>query len=138
MYREELLLDFRAIYNTSINEISLSISVDEAMAMIKGLAHRTDSWYFAKLNKWDYPMDRGNLILLDIFDAFRQANSKQKPKPSQRPFKPKESTVFSGTPMSKSEADIVYANVRANLHLIKGKEEPLWQPQVELRKRTSS
>ena len=138
MYREELLLDFRAIYNTSINEISRSISVDEAMAMIRGLAHRTESWYFAKLNKWDYPMNRDSLILLDIYDAFRQANSKNKPKPSPRPFKSKESKVFAGTPMSKAEADVTYANVRANLHLIKGKEEPLWQTPQESPKPTSS
>jgi len=57
----------------------------EAMRQTKILARDTASQVGAALAGWQYPVSRGELALMDLYDAFAQATFK-KPKPYPRPW----------------------------------------------------
>lgn len=67
------------------------MSWGEALRLVRLLRKDTSSQFAASAEGWDFPLDRGTLATLDVFDLTLQANSdpkKGRPKPHPgRPFK---------------------------------------------------
>jgi hypothetical protein len=82
----QLAYDFRARFNLSIDDIGHSISLREASLLIAMLQAHTDSWVFAAVNGWDYPVSREWIALAHTYDLHAAVNSKQKPKPYPAPW----------------------------------------------------
>lgn len=77
--------------------------------LLNGLRLNPSSLYFAKVNKWKYPVSQEWLLLADFIDTFIAANngSKKKAKSYPRPFKIG-NTNFSGSKVSIEEARKLY------------------------------
>lgn len=88
-YPAELAVDFRSLFNISITDVGDTVSYKEAIYLISGLSDNPRSWFFCKLNQWDYPVTLEYLAILNLLDSFIMANSdpkKKKNKPHPRPY----------------------------------------------------
>lgn len=81
----EFAYDFRSRFNLSIDDIGFSVSYREALLLTSVLLRETDSWLQAAYNEWQFPASKEWIMLVQQFDAFVAANSKN-PKPTQMPW----------------------------------------------------
>lgn len=90
------------------------MSWGEAVRLTRILTADPSSQIAAELGGWNYPLTRGELILLDHYDlthAIGAAGSRQKPKPYPRPWPEKQS----GRKVTKPSADLTQDEVLAAL-----------------------
>ena len=89
------------------------MSWGEAVRLTRQLTADPSSAVCAALQEWDYPLSREALALMDLYDAFTNANFKN-PKPYPRPWPDPNRTVYGkGTALPLDELARVLAAHRA-------------------------
>jgi hypothetical protein len=84
--RTGLARDFREKFNTSIDQIGLSVSYPEAWDLILTLRADPSSWFHASISGWDHPLSYEAITLRDMYDMQLQLKSRRKIKPYPRPW----------------------------------------------------
>jgi hypothetical protein len=91
----EFAYDFRSRFGVSYEAIGYDISYREALALVAVLLKDPTSWLQAAENKWRFPASQEWIMLVQQFDAFVMANSKNRPQPTKMPW---DNPVRSGKP----------------------------------------
>lgn len=77
-----VLQDFRSIYNTSFWDVT----VQEVWPLLLGLLVDPASRFHAAVAEWPSPVSREQLVLMDLYDRFVNANFKKPHVPYPRPW----------------------------------------------------
>lgn len=88
------------------------MSWGEAIRLIRLLRKDTTSQFAAALEGWEFPIDRGTLATLDLFDLTVLANSdRKKGKPTPHPMRPYKTDTRDrqriGNPGNRTRAEVV-------------------------------
>lgn len=79
------------------------MSWGEAIRLTDILLADPSSMLAADNAKWEYPISREAMVLMDVFDLDHAVNSKDKPKPYPRPWKTVEQKRHGKTDMSREQ-----------------------------------
>jgi hypothetical protein len=86
-------------------DIGGSITWLEAVLLVNVVARDPESWLYARMNDWKYPVSREWIVQAHTYDLLYAVNSKKKPKPYPAPWPdPNKKTIGSGR---KQSSDIV-------------------------------
>jgi fermentation-respiration switch protein FrsA (DUF1100 family) len=113
----ELVVDFRALYGASVHEVAGT----ELFALIRGLLGEPESRFHAASAKWDFPLSREGMFLLNLYDLTnaRTVRRASDYKPTSRPW----GSPKSGTAVSAVDALALLRPEGADLRVaIKSKE----------------
>lgn len=113
----EIAYDFRTNFGISITDIGYGVTYYEAVLLVSILLRSTHSWLQAKLNGWEFPVERQWIVASHTYDLLASVNSGKgkKPKPYPNPF-PKKNVVKSG------KTNLSFEEVRAVLDKMNPKE----------------
>jgi hypothetical protein len=109
----EFAYDFRHRFNIGLDDIGTTVPLREAILLVQVLLRDPSSWLQAAVNEWKHPASMEWVMLVQQFDAFVMANSKNKPKPTPMPW---QAPIRSGKPAVSEE------KVRAILDAMRPKE----------------
>lgn len=93
-HNAEIAFDFRTKFNLSIEDLGKTYSYREGFMLAAILMRDTTSWLQAAVNNWKFPASMEWIMLVQQFDAFVAANSKN-PKPTPMPW---QAPIRSGKP----------------------------------------
>jgi hypothetical protein len=62
-------------------DIGGSITWLEAVLLVNVVARDPESWLYARMNDWKYPVSREWIVQAHTYDLLYAVNSKKKPKP---------------------------------------------------------
>lgn len=82
----ELAYDFRSRFSLGINEIGISVRLDEAVMLTSVLLRDPSSWLQAQKFGWQYPVTREWMILANTFDLDFAIAAGKKAKPYPTPW----------------------------------------------------
>lgn len=109
-HTEEFEYEWRARFNRPLTDLfNGGMSWREAWSLTQVLARDPSSWLCAVLNEWEYPLSRGEMATMDLYDLQHRAKSKRKPKPYPRPFPDKAKTRFGKTDLPPDEVRSILA-----------------------------
>ena len=96
--------DFREKFNLSVHEVGLSVRYDEAEDLIVSLSRDPSSWFHAAKNKWDYPLTREGMLLLDQNSMLYSKWTKPGTPPYPTPYKSGKKNLGDGVKRTRAEA----------------------------------
>jgi hypothetical protein len=83
----------------------------EAWRLVEILLADPSSHLGAAVAGWQYPVERGELTLRDLYDLQHRSKSKRKPKPYPRPWERKPIKIGAGTSLTVAEYEAIKASV---------------------------
>ncbi len=82
----EFAFDFRSRFQTSFEQIGVTVSWLEAVYLVSVLMRDPSSWLCAARSEWEFPASREFMVLAHTYDLTARINSKQRPKPYPTPW----------------------------------------------------
>lgn len=110
----EIAYDFRIKFGLSVEQISYTVSYGEAVMLVSMLLRDPSSWLQAAVNRWKYPVSPEWMVMANLFDLTMAVNSKNKPKPMDRPWPKKNdgSRIGDTTTLSQDKIREILDDIR--------------------------
>lgn len=107
-HRGAVEYDFRARFHLAAEMIGREIGWGEAVRLVRILRADPASMIAAAIEGWDYPLPRGDAVLMDLFDLeFAKTGARgRKPHPG-RPWKQQGDVTKIGNAGGRSRAEVV-------------------------------